>query len=155
MSSIIHSLLDRLIDSNPETAIEPVEDDETALAHYKISLRRDLESLLNAKRPDLGGLDRAPDLESTIIGFGLRDISTEDFSAQGARDRVRRMVAQAIRQHETRLTRIEVEIDDRLTANGVRLRVSAQLTLSRARDDVVYEAVVRPGDRTISVSIGD
>ena len=155
MSTIIHSLLDRLTDHNPEQAIEPIEDDEAALNHYKISLRQDLESLLNAKRPDLTGLDRYPELETTIVGFGLRDISTEDFSAAGARDRVRRMVTQAIRQHETRLTRIEVEIDDRLTSTGVRLRVSAQLTLSRARDDVVYEALVRPGDRTISVSLGD
>lgn len=154
MSTILHSLVDRLIDKEPEAAIEPIEDDETALAHYKISLRRDLEALLNGKRPDLPALDRHTELESTIIAFGLRDISTEDFSAQGARDRVRRMVAQAIRAHETRLTRVEVEIDDRLTSSGVRLRVSAQLTLRRARDEVVYEALVRPGDRTISVELG-
>ena len=155
MSSIIHSLLDRLVDANPEDAIESFEDDEAALERYKIALRRDLESLLNAKRPDLTGLDRNPDLEGTIIGFGLRDISTEDFSTAGARDRVRRMVTQAIRAHESRLSHVEVEIDDRLTSSGVRFRVSAQLNLSRARDAVVYEAFVRPGDRVITVSMGD
>ncbi len=155
MSTIILSLLDRLIDHDPEQAIEPVESDETALARYKISLRRDLESLLNSKRPDLAGLDRHPVLEGTIAGYGLHDISTEDFSSSGARDRVRRMVAAAIRLHETRLSHVQVEIEDRLTSIGVRMRVSAQLNLTRNRETVVYEASVRPGDRTIAVNLSD
>jgi type VI secretion system protein ImpF len=155
MSTIALSLLDRLIDGDPEQAFEPVESDEAVLAQYRTSLRRDLENLLNARCPDLVGLERHPELERTVVGYGLHDISTEDLSTAGARDRIRRMVAQAIRLHETRLSHVQVDIDDRVTSRGIRLRVTAQLNLTRTRETVVYEAAVRPGDRTIAVKLGD
>lgn len=151
--SITHSLLDRLIDDEPEQAIEPAESDAQALARYKAGLRRDLEALLNSKRPDLDAFELYPEVEQTVTGFGIADISTEDLATLGARDRVRRMVAQAIRTHETRLTDVDVEIDDGPTSTGIRLRISAQLTLTRGKDAVVYEASVRPGDRAIAVSL--
>lgn len=150
---ITHSLLDRLIDDEPERAIEPAESDAQALERYKVGLRRDLEALLNAKRPDLPGFQLYPEVGETVIGFGIADISTEDLATSGARDRVRRMVAQAIRIHESRLTDIDVEIDDGPTSTGIRLRISAQLSLTRGKDTVVYEAAVRPGDRAIAVSL--
>lgn len=150
---ITHSLLDRLIDDEPERAIEPAESDTQALERYKIGLRRDLEALLNAKRPDLLAFETYPEIEQTVAGFGIADISTEDLATTGARDRVRRMVAQAIRTHETRLTEVDVDIDEGPTSTGIRLRISAQLTLTRGRDTVVYEANVRPGDRAIAVSL--
>lgn len=152
-ASITHSLLDRLINDEPNPLVELGESDEAALERYKISLRRDLESLLNSKRPLLEGLEIHPELGRSVIGYGIRDISTEDFSVPGARDRTRRMIAQAIREHETRLTDIDVEVDDAPTSRGIRLRISATLTLTRSNDTVVYEASVKPGDRTIAVSL--
>ena len=151
--AITHSLLDRLVDQEPEQSIEPPESDEKALARYKVSLRRDLESLLNAKRPDLAAFERYPELDSTIIGYGVHDISTDDFSTQGGRDRARRMIAQVIRNHESRLTEVEVDVDNGPTSTGMRLRITAVLTLTRNRDAVVYEANVLPGDRTITVAL--
>lgn len=151
--TITHSLLDRLIDNEPDQAVEAAETDAQALQRYKIGLRSDLEALLNAKRPDLEAFDRYPALDQTIIGFGLHDISTEDLSTVGARERVRRMVAQAVMAHESRLSQVEVDIDEGPTSSGIRLRISAQLTLTRNRDVVVYEAKVNPGDRVIQVDL--
>jgi type VI secretion system protein ImpF len=111
-SMLPQSLLDRLIDDAPDEAAERSDSDEQALERFKLGLRRDLEALLNSKRPLLGAVESGSDLERTILGFGLTDISTEDFSAAGVRDRIRRMVAQCIRDHEPRLSRVEVETED-------------------------------------------
>jgi type VI secretion system protein ImpF len=150
---IIHSLLDRLIDDDPEHAVEQAETDEAGLARYKLGLRRDLEGLLNSKRPLIAALRDDQDLASTVLAYGMTDISTEDFSAAGARDRIRRIVADCIQTHEPRLANVEVDMDGGPTSLGVRLRITAVLTLTRERETVVYDASVRPNDRAIAVEL--
>lgn len=152
--TITQSLLDRLIDETPEQAFDPAESEEDALFRYKAGLRRDLEALLNGKRPQIKAIERNQVLGRSILGYGLHDISTEDFSADGARDRIRRMVAQCIRDHEPRLSDVEVEMDEGATSEGVRFRIMAVLKLSRDNDMVVYDANVRPSDRAIAVALG-
>ncbi|TFI57606.1 type VI secretion system baseplate subunit TssE [Sphingomonas parva] len=152
-NGLTQSLLDRLIDDEPDLSFDASESDERAVERLKNGLRRDLEALLNSKRPLLARIDGEPDLERTIVGFGLKDISTEDFSAAGVRDRIRRMVAQCIREHEPRLSSVEVEADDAPTSRGIRFRITAVLTLSPARETVTYDASVRPSDRAISIDL--
>lgn len=150
-----HSLLDRLIDEEPERAVEPAESEEVALERYKYALRRDLEALLNAKRPLIDMIDADDMLGKSIIGFGIRDMSTDDFSTSAARERARRTVAQCIREHETRLTDVDVEADTAPTSRGIRFRITATLKLSRNRDTIVFDAKVRPTDRAIAVELGN
>lgn len=153
MAGITQSLIDRLLDDEPDRAIELAESDERALARCKLGLRRDLEGLLNSKRPLLAAVDAQEGMDKTVVAFGLKDISTEDFSAAGARDRVRRMVAQCIRDHEPRLSNIEVEVDDGPTSRGIRFRITAVLTVARSSESVVYDASVRPSDRAIAIEL--
>lgn len=149
------SLIDRLLDDEPDRVVDPVESEDAALGRYKHNLRRDLEALLNSKRPMLAAVDGDDGLARTIVGFGIRDISTEDFSTTAARDRARRLVAQCIREHETRLSDVEVEADGAPTSRGIRFRITATLRLTRNRDTVVYDASVRPTDRAIAVVLTD
>jgi type VI secretion system protein ImpF len=150
---IIQSLLDRLIDDEPDRAIEANESEERALVRCKLGLRRDLEGLLNSKRPLLAAVQGADALSKTIVAFGLEDISTEDFSAPGVRDRVRRMVAACIRDHEPRLSNVEVEVDEGPTSRGIRFRITAVLTVARTSESVIYDASVRPSDRAIAIEL--
>ncbi len=150
---IVQSLIDRLIDDDPLAASDAPETEEEAIARYKAALRRDLENLLNTKRPWLPFADRYPGLETTILGYGIPDLSTEDLSVPIVREKVRRMIAQVVREHEPRLSEIEIEMDQGPTSRGLRLRISAVLSLVRSEEMVVYEASVRPGDRTIDVNL--
>ncbi|SFF95179.1 type VI secretion system protein ImpF [Novosphingobium sp. CF614] len=150
---ITQSLIDRLIDDDPQAAADPQETEDEAVTRYKIALRRDLESLLNTKRPYLPLVDRYEGLDRTILGYGIPDLSTEDMSVPVVRDRTRRVIAQVIREHEPRLSDIEIELDEGPTSRGMRLRISAVLNVVRSEETVVYEASVRPGDRTIEVNL--
>lgn len=150
---ITQSLVDRLIDDDPQGSADAHQTEEEAVAHYKIALRRDLESLLNTKRPWLPAVDRYPGLDRTILGYGIPDLSTEDMSVPAVRERTRRVIASVIREHEPRLSDIDIEMDEGPTSRGMRLRISAVLNIMQGEETVVYEASVRPGDRTIEVNL--
>ncbi len=147
------SLFDRLIDDAPDMAVEEQEDDDAAFRRLKLGMRRDLEGLLNGKRPYQKWLGSRPGLADTVLGFGLADLSTEDFSSPAVRERLRRMIAQGIRTHEPRLRRVEVEVDGAPTSAGVRFRISAVMTLDMLEEAVIYDARLRPSDRAIDVNL--
>lgn len=147
------SLFDRLLDDNPDLAHEPIESPDRVFARYKIGLRRDLEGLLNSKRPFSGWLTGNAEISDTIIGFGLPDLSTEDFGTPAVRERIRRMIAACIRTYETRLSRVEVDVDGGPTSTGVRFRITAMLCVADMEEAVTYDARVRPTDRAIAVEL--
>ena len=153
MAEISLTLFDRLIDDNPDLAQEPFESPERVFARYKLGLRRDLEGLLNSKRPFSGWLTAHEDVADTIIGFGLPDLSTEDFGTPAVRERIRRMIANCIRTFETRLTKVEVDVDGAPTSSGVRFRITAVLAIAHMQETVTYDAKLRPSDRAIAVEL--
>lgn len=146
------SLFDRLIDNAPDQQSEE-RDDEAIQNEMKLGLRRDLEGLLNAKKPHAAWLSRADGLERTILGFGLPDLSTDDFSSPSVRERIRRLISSTIRLHEPRLSRVEVETDGGPTSTGVRFRISAVMMIERGEEAVIYDASLRPTDREFAVRL--
>ena len=146
------SLFDRLIDDAPDEGYEQADDEDTAFAKLKMGLRRDLEGLLNGKRPHSGWM-RLPDVCDTVVGFGLPDLSTEDFGTAAVRERIRRLIATCIRTYEPRLGKVEVEVDGAPTSTGVRFRISAVLRISGYEEGVTYDARLRPSDRAIAVNL--
>jgi len=147
------SLFDRLIDDAPDERQDAVESPDAAFERLKLGLRRDLEGLLNAKRPHSPWLNRTPEVADTVVGFGLTDLSTEDFGTASARERIRRMIATCIRTYEPRLTRVEVDVDGAPTSTGVRFRINAVLRVEQFEEQVVYDARLRPSDRGIAVNL--
>lgn len=148
------SLFDRLLDDAPDALHDPVESREREFERFKLGLRRDLEGLLNSKRPFSPWLTRHDQLADTVVGFGLPDLSTEDFGTPAVRERIRRMIAACIRTYETRLTRVEVDVDGAPTSSGVRFRITAVLRAADIEEAVTYDARIRASDRAIVVGIG-
>jgi type VI secretion system protein ImpF len=146
------SLFDRLLDDSPDTQHEAIEHDDRRFERFKLGLRRDLEGLLNSKQP-YARWGTEPGLTETITGFGLVDISTEDFGTPAVRDRIKRLIATTISTHETRLHGVEVEVDGAPTSTGIRFRISGVIRLADAAEAVIYDARLRPSDRVIAVDL--
>ena len=148
------SALDRLIDDAPDESSEEAEGEEAGFRRMKQGLRRDLEGLLNGRRPYSPWLARSPELADSVLGFGLPDLSTEDFGTPAVRERIRRMIANCIRTYETRLTRVEVELDaGGPTSTGIRFRITAAMRVDQVDEPVIYDARLRPTDRAIAVTL--
>ena len=148
----VMSLFDRLIDDAPDTVTERISEEDVQ-RQIKNGMRRDLEGLLNGKRPHTRWLAANGDLASTVVGFGLPDLSTDDFGTPAVRERIRRLINLTIRAHEPRLRRVEVETDGGPTSAGVRFRISAVMLIEEAEEAVIYDARLRPTDREFAVRL--
>ena len=73
---LLPSLLDRLLDDSPEQSTEPLWHEGQVLKVIKRGLCRDMQELLNARRP----LDQIPEqyteLRTSLLNFGLPDLQS-------------------------------------------------------------------------------
>ena len=143
------SLLDRLFDDAPDQTDDLADDAYRAGASTQQSLKRDLEALLNTRRPYTAWADQ---VGGSVASFGLPDITTEDFSSPTSRAAIARNIAQCVQRFEPRLSKVEVEFDPfGSVVSGVRFRIRAILKDSDEKRPVEYGARLRPLDRNIIV----
>lgn len=146
----MRSLLDRLLDDEPDRADDPPGNEYADYQAMRLGLRRDLEALLNARRPYAWWVHG---VEDSVAGFGLPDVTAEDFSAPSTRNRIARAMAQCIRRFEPRLAAVEVECDPAASpGSGLRFRIRAEL--AGEGGPVEYGARLKPIDRSIQIESG-
>ena len=103
------SLVDRLIDLEPrnrDVRQEPAQ----SLRQLKAGLRRDLEWLLNARRPPVDLPEGADELERSVFYYGLPDISNLGFSSAEDQRLLTRAIEAAIAAFEPRLAGVRVSL---------------------------------------------
>lgn len=152
----MRSLLDRLFDDDLDEAAEekpnhPSTDKEYDDFEAMLStLERDLNALLNTCRPYPSWRHG---VEDSVVGYGLADLTAEDFSSSSARDRIGRAIAQCIRRFEPRLSSVEVEADPAGSPSaGLKFRIRGELL--GVDLPVEYSARIRPIDRMIQLGSG-
>jgi type VI secretion system protein ImpF len=137
-------LLDRLIDDAPDNLREAPLSFGDAESTLKNSVRRDLEALLNARRPWRSVPARYAELPTSLLGYGISDFASGAFNDAEQRDRLRSEIEQAIRCFEPRLTGVRVtliERDDNLDAT-LRLQIEAMLRTEPAPEPIAFETLV-------------
>jgi type VI secretion system protein ImpF len=105
------SVFDRLID--PESAGRAAQRGYTE-RQLADAVRRDLEELLNTRRPSYEQLaiEDYPQVRKSIIGYGLPDFASLRGLSDENRSDIARQIAEAIETFEPRLTDVEVQIKD-------------------------------------------
>ena len=104
------SLIDRLIDREPENRKEAQEMRNQSLRELKDAVRRDLEWLLNSRRSPAEPPESAKELWRSVYCFGLPDITGASLSSGDDRQRLARMVEAAIATYEPRLQNVTVSM---------------------------------------------
>lgn len=107
---VLPSLLDRLIDEEPEVGLEPIKPAAALLQDIKANIRRDLECLLNTRLYRPLDLARYPELQSSVVNYGLPDFSTVLLGSAEHREGFRQAIRATIERFEPRLRRVQVEI---------------------------------------------
>jgi type VI secretion system protein ImpF len=127
------SLLDRLTDDAPETAVEPRERRMLSFAQLKDAVRRDLAWLLNT-----GNLETVQDLSdwseavaASVINYGMPDLTGLVVSGLEVRE-VERALRQTILNFEPRILpkslHVSVSVShEAMTANAVRFEIDGEL----------------------------
>src|SRR5665811_395392 len=106
--TVTQSVLDRLIDRDPASNSEGSLTRVQSVRQLKVSLRRDLEWLLNSRRtPDAVGSE-FQELEQSLYNYGLPDVTSLSWDSARDRGRLARMIEQVLHTFEPRLTGIRV-----------------------------------------------
>ncbi|MDR3555099.1 MAG: type VI secretion system baseplate subunit TssE [Syntrophobacteraceae bacterium] len=110
------SLLDRLTDLNPTSTNDTLEERVMSLHRLRDSLIRDLEWLLNTGRLEISqNLDDFPEVEKSVLNFGIPDISGVSLTHQD-RASLEREIHQAILDFEPRILpgtlKVSVSLND-------------------------------------------
>lgn len=149
------SILDRLIDLEPRVSTEPHDRASRHLAEIKQALRRDLEWLLNTKRPPLAALNRPGPLAESTLGYGVPDISALSLANLHDRDRLRRMLQDAVARFEPRLTGVTVTlVEGRRDERSLHFRIDGLLDVEPHPEVVSFDSAIHLHTKAIEVEGG-
>lgn len=106
------SVLDRLIDEDPRSNVEPPMTRTQSVRQFKTALRRDLEWLLNARRVITPVPDDCEQLARSVFLFGLPDITSMSKDSRESFERLARLIQSAIDVFEPRLANVAVVLKE-------------------------------------------
>jgi len=134
------SILDRLIDHQPEVSREPVQRRLAGFSEVRAAVVRDLENLLNTRSQFLPVPGGCKEVSSSLFVYGLRDYTSQNPKSPSVKNQLRQEVEQAIKQFEPRLKNATVTVggpseEDRT----VRLRISALLVVEPLTEPVTFD----------------
>ncbi|HWA59192.1 MAG TPA: type VI secretion system baseplate subunit TssE [Gemmatimonadales bacterium] len=147
------TLLDRLIDRDPDASGDRPISRPDSIREYKLGLQRDLEWLLNTRRvndPDTG---RLPELARSVYHYGLPDLTSLSRDSGDSLSKLVAYVEQALALFEPRLTNIKVSLapQEDTPLSDVRLQVEAVLRLEPTPERITFDTVMHKANGDIEV----
>ena len=144
---IVPSLLDRLIDDNPDIALESPGQRFQDVSAFRATVARDLETLLNTRREllyDLGA--EFGEVNRSLLVYGLPDFTAFNLLDVGDLTRLRRAIESAIANFEPRLQRVRVAMEPpNQNDRAVHFRIDALLRVDPAPEPVTFDTILQLG----------
>jgi type VI secretion system protein ImpF len=156
-STITISVLDRLIDHEPENRMENPLSRTQSVRLLKSAVRRDLEWLLNTRRIAVPPDEGLADLNRSVYVYGLADLSALTMENSADRNRLVRQVLASINLFEPRLTNVRVVMVETPNAGkkDVRLRIEAMLRMDPVPEPVTFDTVIELKSGNCHLTGGD
>ena len=143
---LVPSVLDRLLDDEPQNSREAAKSRNQVLRELKQSVSRDLENLLNTRWRCTYWPSDLEDIEASLVNYGIPDFAGASLGSAEGREQLRRIVEQVIRKFEPRFKSVRVQLmgnaDD--TDRTLRLRIDAMLFAEPAPEPVVFDSQLEP-----------
>ncbi len=150
-TELLPSILDRLLDDQPEARAEPRGYESAVLRTIKRGICRDVQNLLNARRP----LNELPpgcqELTASLVNYGLPDLQSLEIREAHELESLCAMIADVLRTFESRLHHVRVTpahhqegrqpLDRRL-----RFTIEALLVVDALEEPVLLSSAVDPAE---------
>ena len=137
------SLIDRLIDREPENRKEAPDARAQSLRELKDSVRRDLEWLLNSRRCPVEPPLSAKELWRSVYCYGLPDITGVALHTGEDRSRLARLVEAAVAAFEPRLQNVTVSMKPvAMDSHVLRFQIEALLRTEPAPARVSFDTTL-------------
>jgi type VI secretion system protein ImpF len=136
---ITQTIIDRFIlsqDDWPKTR-------KDSMDKYKDALRRDLEWMLNTRKPVMPILEEFPEVARSVFNFGFPDLQNFDNSAGNDKDAVSTALEKCIRTFEPRIhqPRVFLTRSDTL-ARSLRFHIEGQIRYEDTKEDIKFDTIL-------------
>ena len=146
-------LLDRLLDADPDRREDPLLRPTDQVRLLREAIRRDLEALLNTRRPPTTPPRQHAHLERALVSFGVEGFVAASLGTDAAKMRFARAVERRISLFETRLSHVKVTVlKNRIERERtLRMSIQASFRLDEAMPPVRFESTVDPTSHRIEI----
>jgi type VI secretion system protein ImpF len=147
---LIPSILDRLVDLEPERTTELPANRTQVLHQMKASVGRDLQNLLNTRCRATKWPERLEQLSKSLMSYGIPDCVGINTGSREQQETLRQMIQHAVELFEPRLVDIQVTTKggDDPADRTLRFRIDAKLKVDPAPEPVIY-------DSRLDATVGD
>jgi type VI secretion system protein ImpF len=150
---LLPSVLDRLLDANPDQQRDPPKSRGQYLAELRYAVRRDLEALLNTRERCRSWPADQTELDDSLLAYGISDFTAASLGSDDQREAFRRDVEAVIRRSEPRFVSVDVILLDNAEPldRTLRFRIEALMHADPAPEPVVFDSFLDPASRSVSV----
>jgi type VI secretion system protein ImpF len=139
------SVLDRLIDSEPDQLQEPPLTRAQSLRDLRAALRRDLEWLFNTRCT----IDEPPEsmreLERSVYNYGISDTSSLSVRSPKDQEYLTKSIKNAITFFEPRMMAVKVTIEPATEeVHGLHFSIEGLLRMDPTPEPVFFDTVLEP-----------
>jgi type VI secretion system protein ImpF len=135
---VTQSLVDRLTDIEgwPESRA-------ASIAMYRDSLKRDLEWLLNTRKPVMPELEPFPQTSASVLNYGLPDVHSFGGSAGKDEKSLIAALEKCIRTYEPRIVqpRVFMSRTDMLS-RSLKFHIEGQVTFENMNEEIKFDTVL-------------
>lgn len=153
---LVPSVLDRLIDEQPESTREPVRMRNQVLTEVRNSIRRDLENLLNTRWRPVSYPGDMTDLDRSVVRYGIPDVAAANLISERGRHEYLKTIEETIRTFEPRFKSVRVSFVENSDYQDrtMRFRIDAMMYAHPAPEPIVFDSALEPATGEFSVERG-
>jgi type VI secretion system protein ImpF len=149
---ITPSILDRLLDFEPQASKDPPRSQRQSLAELKLSVKRDLEWLLNTRHNGIDIPETLEELNESLAVYGLPDLTSLSVTNPDEQARISKAIEAALRVFEPRFVNVRVGIEPiNSTDRQLRFRIEAHLDIEPVAEPISFDTVVQVGSGEFAI----
>jgi type VI secretion system protein ImpF len=140
---MIPSMLDRLIDENPEVKQELFSASYQAQSEYLLSVQRDLKNLLNTRLSNLQWPSNWSSLDTSLFSYGIPDFTQALLYTKESQNKFCGMLEKIITRFESRLKDCRVTfLQHGSQPHILYLRIEGLLIVEPVKEKVLFESTL-------------
>lgn len=151
--SLQTSILDRLIDREPEVSSESVQNRSLNIGQIKASVKRDLENLLNSRRIIIEPPQSYRELIDSVYSYGLHDFTSKNPKSPSLKQQLRFELEKTISQFESRLKNVSIHFEEHSAdKQSLKFRISALMVVEPIKEPVTFDTICDVNKQSYSVT---
>lgn len=147
------SVLDRLIDREPDLKRESPRSRSQVIRELKVSVREDLEHLLNTRVRCVPWPPALKELKQSLVNYGIPDLTGSSLGTSKEREEFCRIIQAVISQFDRRLKKLNVRLTDQSENldRSIRFTIDAVLQAEPTPEPIVFDSTLQLATGTFEV----